>query len=342
MELLSKRIFSLCSEFGASGNEKDVSEFLTKKLSKHMSVKKDNLGNVIGESFGNGVHIALDAHMDQIGFIVVSVEDDGFLKVTPCGGIDKRVLAAHEVTVWGKDKIFGVITSTPPHLVKDEDGKKASEIEDLSIDIGMSAKKAKETVRVGDRVTLKSPQLKLLNNRISCNTADDRAGVLSILRCLEILENQKHNCKLTVMFTVQEETGGSGAKVGGYIAQADEAFSVDVGFAKAPDVTKESTSEIGKGTMIGISPVLDYEMSRTLERIAKEKNIDFQLEIMGAKTGTNADSIQTAGKGTKTALLSIPMRNMHTGCELIQLDDIESTAHLMANYILERGGLNND
>jgi endoglucanase len=334
-------LFSLCSQFGASGCEGDVSVFAASKLSDYMKVRIDNLGNVIGELDGNGIHILLDAHIDQIGFIITAVEDNGFLRIASCGGIDMRVLAAHEVTVWGKSPLLGVITSTPPHLIKEEDSKRADDISDIAIDIGMSKENALKFIKPGDRVTLNSPQFKMLNNFVSSTAVDNRAGICSILRCLDILKDKKHDCRLTVIFSVQEETTGSGARVGGFSTQPDEALSVDVSFASAPEIPKDKTGEAGKGTMIGVSPTLDYEMSRKLEEIAKAKEIKYQLEIMGGKTGTNADGIQNAGKGTKTALLSIPIRNMHTGCEVVSLEDIESTAQLITAYILERGGHKN-
>lgn len=337
MEHLNSLIFSLCSQFGVSGFEKDISGFAVSRLSDYMDVKTDNLGNVIGELDGGGIHILLDAHMDQIGLIVTAVEDNGFLRVASCGGMDIRVLAAHEVIVWGKKPVLGVVPSTPPHLVKEEDSKKATDISEISIDIGMSKDNALKLVKPGDRITLKSPQFKMLGNFVCSPAIDNRAGVCAILRCLEILKDKKLNCRLTVLLSVQEETTGSGAKTGGFSIQADEAVSVDVSFAGAPEIPTEKTGEAGKGTMIGISPALDYAISRKLEKIARAQGIKYQLEVMGSKTGTNADHIQNAGKGAKTALLSIPIRNMHTACEVISLEDIESTAQLMAAYILERG-----
>ncbi|MEI6580348.1 MAG: M20/M25/M40 family metallo-hydrolase, partial [Eubacteriales bacterium] len=181
---------------------------------------------------------------------------------------------------------------------------------------------------------------RLLGNKICCPALDDRAGVASILRCLEILKDKKHNCKLSVLFSVQEETGGCGAHVGGFSASADESIAVDVSFAMAPDMQREKCADIGKGPMLGISPTLDYEMGRTLEKIAKAKSIPYQLEIMGGRTGTNADEIQISGRGTKMALLSIPLKNMHTSIEILDLEDVENLARMMAEYILERSEVN--
>ena len=109
-------------------------------------------------------------------------------------------------------------------------------------------------------------------------------------------------------------------------------------FAAAPDISSEKYAVLGGGAMIGYAPSLDYEMSRKLSDIAEKKNIAYQSEVMGGKTGTNCDEIQVVGKGIKTALISVPLRNMHTAVEVCDLEDIESTARLMAEYIIERSG----
>lgn len=335
---LQELIFALSDTNGVSGDESAPAEMAGKELAKYMPVTIDALGNISGKTAGAGTHILLDAHMDQIGMIVTAVDEDGFVKIDKCGGMDIRVLAAHEVTVWGKEPLFGVITSTPPHLTQKEDGKKAKGFDEIAIDIGLPGKKASELVHPGDRVTLNSKQMRLMNNRICSPALDDRAGMAAILRCLQILKDKKHQCQLSVLFSVQEETGGSGAQTGGFTAAADESIAVDVSFAMAPGMPREKCADLGKGTMIGLSPVLDHKMSTTLEQVAKDKNIPYQLEVMGGKTGTNADMIQVAGTGTPSALLSIPLKNMHTGVEMLDLADVESTARLMAEYILERGG----
>ncbi len=339
-EKLQSLIFALTNEMGAAGIELAAATLAKNELEKFMPASIDALGSVKGELDGTGVHILLDAHIDQISMIVTSIDDCGFLKFDKCGGMDIRVLAAHEVTVWGKQPLFGVVTSIPPHLSKKDDDKKAKAFDEIAIDIGLSKEKASELVHLGDRVTLRAKQKRLLGNKICCPALDDRAGVASILRCLEILKDKKHNCKLSVLFSVQEETGGCGAHVGGFSASADESIAVDVSFAMAPDMQREKCADIGKGPMLGISPTLDYEMGRTLEKIAKAKSIPYQLEIMGGRTGTNADEIQISGRGTKMALLSIPLKNMHTSIEILDLEDVENLARMMAEYILERSEVN--
>lgn len=337
---LSTMLEALCSAKGVSGAENEAAVAASEMLGRFMPVKTDALGSVTGRKEGKGPHILLDAHLDQIGLIVTAIDDLGFLKFAKCGGADRRVLAAAEVTVHGKENIFGVITSTPPHLAKPDDATKALPFDEMAIDIGMKKEEAEKLVSLGDRVTFNGKYLPLLGNRVSSPSIDDRAGVAAVLRCLEILEEKGVDCNLSVMFSVQEETGGSGAQTAAFTAKADEAIAVDVSFASAPSVSSEKYASLGKGTMIGFAPSLDYKMSRTLESIAKRENIPYQPEVMGGKTGTNCDEIQVSGRGVRTALLSVPLRNMHTACEVCDLDDIENTARLMAEYITERSGGN--
>ncbi len=337
---VSALLKALCEAKGVSGAENEAAKVAADFLGKYMPAKIDALGSVTGSMGEGDVHILLDAHLDQIGLVVTAVDADGFLKVAKCGGADKRVLAASDVTVHGKEKLFGVITSTPPHLSKPGEGDKATDFDEIAVDIGMKKEEASKYVSPGDRITFNGAYSELLGSRVCSPSIDDRAGVAAILRCLEMIKDKKLNCKISVMFSVQEETGGSGAQAGAFAAAPDEAIAVDVSFASAPGVSAEKYASLGGGTMIGFAPSLDYAMSNKLVELAKKNEISHQLEVMGGKTGTNCDEIQVSGRGVKTALLSVPLRNMHTACEICDLEDIENTAKLMAKYITERGGAN--
>lgn len=337
---VSALLEKLCAAKGVSGAENEAAKVASELLEKYMPSQINTLGSVTGTTGEGDTHILLDAHLDQIGLVVTAIDEDGFLKVTKCGGADIRVLAAAEVTVHGKKPLYGVITSTPPHLSKPEDADKAKGFDDIAVDIGMTADEAKKLVSLGDRITFNGEYTKLLGNRVSSPSIDDRAGIAAILRCLELLEGKNHGCKISVLFSVQEETGGSGAQTGAFSIEPDEAIAVDVSFATAPGISSEKYASLGAGTMIGYAPLLDYDMSRKLTEIAEKNGILYQTEVMGRNTGTNCDEIQVSGKGVKTALLSIPLRNMHTAVEVCDLEDIENTAKLMAEYIIGRGEKN--
>lgn len=328
---------ALCEANGTSGDETAAAKVAAEYLAKYMPVKVDSLGNVTGDTGASGSKILLDAHLDRIGFAVTAIDEKGFLKVARVGGIDPIVLAAAEVTVHGKEEVYGVIISTPPHLSKGSDGK-APEIADIAIDTGMSKEEAEKIISIGDRITMCGDIKKMLGERVCGAALDDRSGVAAILRCLEILGDKVRSLPIAVMFSSCEETGSAAAKSGSFNVCPDEAIAVDVSFARAPGIKESVRAELGKGTMIGYAPSLNFEFSRKLESLAKEKGIAYQTEVMGSSTGTNADDMVTAGKGTKMALLSIPQRNMHTQSEVVDLRDIESTAQLMAAYILAREG----
>ncbi len=330
-ELLSK----LITAKGVSGNESSAADIAKEELSKYMSVRTDALGNVIGEMSDTEDAVLLDAHIDQIGMIVTAITDEGFVKVSKCGGMDIRVLSSHEVLINGKSDVYGIITSVPPHLSKGE--KSVPKWEDISVDIGMSGEKAREIISVGDRVTFIPSERQLLSDCVTAPSIDDRAGVAAILRALSILKER--NCKknVTVVFSVQEEVTGAGAMTSAYESNAGTAIAVDVSFATCPDVSDENGKPLGAGPLVGISPVISKSVSDRLITLAKENSVPCETEIMGSRTGTNTEDYARSKSGRKVGLLSIPIRNMHTAIEMCKLSDIENTARLLALYI-EKGG----
>ena len=231
VELLKK----LTSTVGVSGEEENIVTLLKDILKKYGNVSVDSMNNVYC-TFGQGYHFLLDAHLDEIGMIVTDITDDGFIKVNRCGGIDRRMLLGYEVSVWGKEEVKGIISTLPPHLQNADDEKKVSEFKDISIDVGMSKEKIKKIVSLGDKVTFKRNFTPLLNSQLSASCLDDRAGIASILLCLDRLKNLP--CKITVMFSSQEELGTRGAKIGAFSKGVDEFICVDVSFAYTPNCDK--------------------------------------------------------------------------------------------------------
>lgn len=334
---LKNMIFDLSEANGTPGEEKEISDIIKKYTSEFADVKTDRFGNVIADMPAGKKTILLDAHTDRIGMIVTKIEDGGFLRVAKCGGMDARVLAAQDVVVWGKEPTYGVITSTPPHLSTAEDAKKAKDFDSVLVDVGMTKENAEKLIAPGDRITVKCPHGELTNGRIFGAALDNRAGCAVIIRAAEIIAGVKDRPSVKLLFSGQEETGGDGAITGSYNVEADECISVDVSFADAPDMPSEKCGKLGKGPMIGVAPVIDYKISRKLKQIAEKENIPYQLEIMGDSTGTNADSIAISKGGIKTGLVSVPQRNMHTGVEIVSIDDVENSAKLIAEYILGGG-----
>jgi putative aminopeptidase FrvX len=328
---------------GVSGNENEVTAILKDILINEVNIpesdiKIDKLGNLIvkiNPSNANGEHILLDAHIDQIGMIVTSIDENGFLRAANCGGVDRRTLLACEVIIHGKSKLKGVFCCQPPHLLSKDDYKKVLPINELAIDIGFNGETAKERVVVGDIVTLDRKPIVMQNDKICGKSLDNRAGAVSIIRAIELIKDKNINIGLTAVFSVQEEVGLRGAGPAAYGVSPTKAIVVDVSYAFTPDSPREKCGDIDKGPMIGIAATLSREMYKELCNIAQQKDIPYQTEVMAEKTGTNSDAISISREGVEVGLLSIPLKYMHTSVEIISMQDIEHTAELIAEYVLQ-------
>lgn len=327
--------FDLAATPATAGNEDAVIFKLKKHLEKHMICRIDRLGNLVGTVGEGKIHILLDAHIDQIGLVVREIDDKGFLLVDKVGSADARTLIGAEVTVHGKEDLFGVICSVPPHL-QSTDTKSDVNIKTMAVDIGFSKQKADEFVKIGDRITLRNSQYELLGDNISSSAFDDRCCAAVILDVVESVKDKLKNIKLSVSFSVQEEVGCRGAGAAAFTLMPDYAIVLDVGFGDDPYTDKASTIVLGKGPSIGISPILDKVFTDEITKAAQKADIPYQHDVMGARTGTNADVISISGKGVKTALISVPLRYMHTANEVISTDDIHLTSKLVAEILLEK------
>ena len=329
---------TLCAPAGVSGDEAEAVKAAERLLAPLGSVEHTPLGSIICRIPPAKLglpRVMLAAHIDQIGMIVTRITDKGFLKVAPCGGLDRRSLSGARVTVHTTSgKLLGVVIATPPHL---SDGKgKTPKLEDLAVDIGFSGEAAKQRVALGDRITFDGALEPLLSDRVCGVALDDRSGCAAIVRAGELLKKCE-TAEIIIALVSQEEVGSSGAATSAFAIAPDYAFVVDVSMGLTPDDREESCGEIGQGPMIGFAPVLDKRLSKLLVDTAKRLNIPWQTEIMGGRTGTDADVIAVSGKGVRAAVVSIPLRFMHTPGEIISLTDVENTARLLAETI--GGGL---
>lgn len=333
---LKDNLFCLCRCDGASGYENAAAETALGMLREFCPDAEISSGNVIGH-FGDFSSdkpvLLLDAHIDQVGLIVSYITDEGFIKFANLGGIDRRLLPAQQVSVLGKKTVKGVVCSIPPHL--SDGGEKIPEIGDFAIDCGMSKEELEKIVSLGDAITFDTECRELLGSRVACRALDDRCGVISILRALEILQNQPLKYNVAVLFSTQEELGERGAKIGAYTINPDLAIAVDVSFGYADGETPHKCGYLGKGPMIGISPSLSRELSDGLIDAAEKNNIPYQLEVMNGLTSTNCDRFVVNREGAKGCTVSIPLRYMHTPVEVIDIEDVELTAQLIAQFIKE-------
>ncbi|MBR1750471.1 MAG: M42 family peptidase [Ruminococcus sp.] len=330
-DILSK----LCPAFGVSGEEHSAASAaadLLKEYGECEYLAKNGDLRFFRKGFEkNKKTILLDAHIDEIGLIVTDITDDGFLKVSAVGGVDRRMLLASKVTVFGKQPVRGVITSTPPHLEKDSSD--LPEVGDIYIDVGLSGDKASELISRGDKACVVNTPVKFIGTRVSGKALDDRSGIAVIIRTLEMLKDVELNVNIAALLSSKEEIGEMGAKTGAFDIDAEWAVAIDVSFAYVPGDDREHCGELSKGAMIGVAPSLSRELSDGLISFAKENIIPYQLEIMGGRTGTNADEISVSHGGIKTVTLSVPEKYMHTPAEVIDTDDIENTAKLLSGFI---------
>lgn len=331
---LKETVFALSEVNGASGSETAAADLALEMLRKFCPDAKIINGNVIGK-FGTHrdglLNLVLDAHIDQIGMIVTYITDDGFIKVGNLGGIDRRLLAAQQVVIHGKKEITGVICSVPPHLSNGE--SKVLSFDDISIDTGYSKSELEKYVSLGDTVTFDVKCRSLLGDRVTGGALDDRSGIAAILYTLELLKDRETAYNVTVVFSAQEELGERGAKIGAYGLAPDIAIAVDVSFAYAEGEDRKKCGFLGKGAMIGIAPSLSREISDGLVRAAESAGLPYQIEVMNGLTSTNADQYSVSRCGAKACTLSIPLRNMHTPVEVIDLSDVRNTAEILAEFI---------
>ncbi len=327
---------------GVSGHEYTYSDTIKKAFDEYCnSVSQDQLGNVIGirkAKSDKPFKVMLAAHMDQIGLMVKGIDDKGFIQFTNIGGVDQRILLAQEVIVHGKEDLFGLIGAKPPHLQSAEEGKNAVKMEDMSIDLGLSAEEVKELVSIGDTITFKTTSTMLQNDYLCGKALDDRAGIAIILECLKELKHTQTDIELYAVATVQEEVGIRGAVVSSYHINPDIGIAIDVCHGDTPDASSDDTQDTNKGVSITIGPNIHPKLSKKLMDIAKQYNISYQVEVEPGNTGTDAWAIQVTRSGIPTLLLSIPLRYMHTTVETLSYKDVVGAGKLLAFFIRSLDG----
>lgn len=338
-EFIKKLLFELTAAGGTAGEEKEIfsviSENLPENIKAEIETKNGNMRAFIGDK--NKTSVLLDAHTDKIGFVVVSIDSKGFLKLAKVGGCDMRVMQGSPLIIKGERNIMGVVCNTPPHL---SDGREDRAIKEdsLWVDCGLSKKEIEKIVSIGDRATFFSKPCELLEDKIAAPGLDNRAGVAALICCAHILNDMGYKGNVEFLFSSREETNGAGAITGGFETTASTAVAVDTSFAEQPDNLKGcNPGTLGKGTMICYSSTLDKKVTNKLVNICENKNIPYQKEVWTMRTGTNADKLGVSKGGIKCGLVSVPLRYMHTACEVININDVKYTAELLAEFVISGG-----
>ncbi len=298
-------------------------------------VRIDKFFNVIFLKKGfnkSAKKILITAHSDEIGFLVSSIDDKGFIGISPIGGIDSKILLAQEVIIHGKEDIIGIIGAMPPHLMKPEDAGKAVKIKDLRVDTGLKGEELKKIVSIGDVVSFK-PSFSIMNkNKASGKSFDNRTGIVCMMEILQSLKDINHENDVIFMASTQEETSLVGITTAAFSLKPDAAIVIDACHGDIPDLSKDVSSTPGKGPEISIGPNLHQGMVEKLFELGKDICIPFQKMVESGDTGTEAWATQVSGCGIPTALLSIPVRYMHTAVETVNLDDIKYTSRIITEF----------
>jgi endoglucanase len=323
----------LCTSHAPSGREHWLYPVVKEAFEPFGKVSLGKLNNIYVHKKGRGKEsIMLMAHADEVFLMVTELCENGFLRFKS-SGIDAKTLVSQEVYVHGKETILGIIGIKPPHLMSEEDRKKAISSEDLLIDTGLSKEKLQSLINIGDYVTLKRNFYELLNSNVTCKAIDDRAGIAAMYACAKELQNINHDLDVYFVSSCQEEVGHRGARVGSFEIKPTMAIAIDVTFDSGPMGATERENKLGSGPVICIGPNIHPKFRKKLMDIGKEYNIPYQVEVEPGSTGTDAWDIQIIGEGIPTLLISIPIKYMHTSVEMVNMEDIKNTGRIMAKLI---------
>lgn len=337
---LQKTLEQLCALPGPSGFEGEAAKGAMELLRPLVDeVYFTRLGSVVGVrrcGKARAQKLLLDAHVDEIG-IMITGEEDGFLLFRTLGGVDPRMLCDREITLLTDPPTFGVVACLPPHVQTAEDMSKSTPVSELYLDIGSSGEQAKKRVPIGTPGVFRGGCTPLGEDQCCGKALDDRACMTAIVRALELLQGQELNVDLYVLFSTQEETSSAGAVTAVNAIAPDICVAVDVTHGQTPDGPKDKTFALGGGPAIGMGPNMSRQLTRTLLDIAGKEKIDHHIEVMSGHTGTNAWPMQICREGIATAVVSLPLKYMHTPVEVISRTDLESTAKLLAAFVAQAG-----
>lgn len=320
-----------------SGTEEQVIHLFTDFVSPFVDeVYKDDNGNCIAHKKGMGQKVMLMAHADEVGLMISYIDKDGFLYFKEIGGIDTNILPSQRVLIHSaKGPVLGIIGRKPIHLQDKSEGGRELNPEDLWIDLSVSNKaQALEAVQIGDVATIISEPVVLLNETIVSRALDDKIGLAILAGVAQNLGDI--NADVYLVASVQEELGARGARMVSEHINPDVGIAIDVTHATdypTMNPVKDGDVSLGKGAVVPLGPNMHKDVSRQLISIAQEKGMPVQIEAIAKPTGTDAREIQVSGCGTKTGLISIPCRYMHTPNEIVSLRDAEYAIRLLTEYL---------
>jgi endoglucanase len=326
---------------GPSGYEQAAASVFRDAAAAFAEVTYDSVGSTVARvpGTGGGPAVAIVGHIDEIGLIVHHIDDDGFLWFTGVGGWDPVILVGQRVQVATRDGIVpGVVGKRPIHLLDPEERKKAPELKQLHIDVGArDGDQARGMVRIGDVAVIGGDPIELPNDRVVSRSMDNRVGCYVALEAARLVAaagggtGDVYACAVT-----QEEISFGGATTTAYKLRPDIAIAVDVTFeTKAPgqDEKEIGRHHFGSGPVITRGSTLNPRVYEWLVTAAEEEGIGYTVSASARATWTDADAFHASRGGIPTGLVSVPLRYMHSPVELVQLDDIENAARLIAAFV---------
>ncbi len=330
---------TLCCLGGVTGGEEEVRDYILERAMAHADeIRTDPMGNLM--VFKKGAvtpkhRIMLCAHMDEVGLIVTSITDDGYLHFENAGGIDRRVLPGKRVYV-GPDRVLGVIGCKAFHLTTAEQRKTLPAMKDMYIDIGAADRaQAEKLVHLGDLAAFDDTVVRFGDGLVKAKAIDDRAGCATML---ELIENEIA-CDCWFVFTVQEEVGTRGATVAARNIQPDVALvlegttAADIPTAEGPD----KICRVGGGVVLPFmdrGTIYDRGLRQTLIRLAEENGIPWQTKSVIAG-GTDGSAVQRSGCGVQVAAVSVPVRNIHSPASVAKIAECEGQVKLARLFLEE-------
>ena len=328
----------LCLLDGTSGREEKIREYIISKIEGKCDYNVDPMGNILAFVKGKSVpqnKVMLSAHMDEVGFIVTYICDNGFLKFASVGGVDSKVVNGRYVTV-GENKINGVIGSKAVHLCDGDEAHKVSELSKIYIDIGASTKEeAEKYVEIGDAVYFKSDFVEFGSSKIKAKAIDDRFGCAIMLKMIE--EGIDYDAHFA--FLVQEEVGLRGAGPAAFTIKPDYAIVLEA--TTASDVAfvnnEDSVCIQGKGAVVSFmdrSTIYNRDLFKGAFGIAANNNINIQPKTTVAG-GNDAGAIHKSNGGIYTLTVSLPCRYIHSGTSVADKRDMEDCFKLAKALLKE-------
>jgi putative aminopeptidase FrvX len=329
---------SLLTAHGPSGYETAPAAVFRDAASAFAEVVTDVMGSVWARVPGTagGPTLAIVGHIDEIGLIVSHIDDDGFLRFRGVGGWDPQILVGQRVVLGTREgAIPGVVGKKPIHLLKEEERKKVARVEELHIDIGANdGEEARGLVRVGDVAVIDGDPVELPNGRAVSRSMDNRLGCYVAYEAARLVsEAGGAPGDVVAVAVVQEETTFGGATTTAYALRPDVAIIVDVTHATdAPgvDVAELGAHPFGSGPVIERGSNLNPRMVDVMCDTAEAEEIPFTLQASARSTGTDLDAMHVSRGGIPCGGLGLPLRYMHSPVEMVQLDDIENSAKLIA------------